>query len=187
MEEFERYRDLIDTMRKSPVVGPPEDFTVRIMARLPEPGRLGLGGLGALPMRRRAPATRAECSICFFLSGLFFFVMGVLVMGGLDNVVNPAGIEAWVTLQSLVLVVCALWFAVLGIGVMKGGATGLRAVRWGALLLIVSVPALGAVCYGASGVLVLKVVSLGFAGVGVAVGGLLALSVNEFLTRGSRV
>lgn len=143
-EKWDRFRDLTEIMRSAPRQAPPESFTARIMARLPE----GKPAVRHLSWRRlvhdpafttkltfdfRGPVTKAECAFYFLLTGFFYLVLGFILMVGMQRL---AGLlhPAWLTLQPLFGLLLAVGLAGLGFLLYTDGRGAIRIARIGTAL-----------------------------------------------------
>lgn len=143
-KEWERFRDFTGIMENTPPKQPPEGFTARIMARLPEeevPRRQlflkQLFGNSAFPTNLsigfRNPVTKTECSFYFFLTGFFYLVLGLILMLGL-YLSGGLHYSEWLTVQPFIGLLLAVELIALGIIVYTSGETAIRFTRFGVIL-----------------------------------------------------
>jgi hypothetical protein len=142
-EKWARYRDLTQIMENVPPKQPSEDFTARVMARLPE----GKVNVRQFSLRRffgnpdfatdvtidfQHSVTKKECAFYFFLTGFFYFVLGLILMLGLPR---PTGLfhQGWLAVQPLVGLLLAAELTALGVAVYTNGDSAIRFVRAGTL------------------------------------------------------
>ena len=149
-KKWESFRDLTGIMENIPPKQPPEGFTMKIMARLPEEKATfwqlllrQLFGNSAFATKLnigfRNPVTKTECSFYFLLTGFFYLVLGLILMLGL-----PGGLHhpEWLTIQPLIGLLLAAELITLGIAVYTNGESSVRFVRIGvvfyAILIILN-------------------------------------------------
>ncbi len=143
-KKWEHFRDLTGMMENVPPKKPPEGFTMKIMARLPEEKathrQLLLRQLFSnsafatnLNIGFRNAVTKTECSFYFLLTGFFYLVLGLIMMLGLPL---PGGFHhpEWLTIQPLIGLLLAAELIALGIAVYANGESAVRFVRVGVLL-----------------------------------------------------
>jgi len=144
---MDKHQDIIDRIKSTPVIQPPESFTDSVMQRLPDryPGILlaaasfihQLYKYAMTPDGDRASGlTRRECSFYFFVTGFFYLIIGIILMIGLQRI--SAGISAmeWIKLQPLLIIGAAIWLLVLGIVLMLDGRRGVKAAKYGTIVYI---------------------------------------------------
>jgi len=148
-KEWERFRDLTGIMENTSPMQPSEDFTAKVMARLPEekvPRRRlllkQLFGNSAFPTNLtlgfRNPVTKTECSFYFLLTGFFYLILGLILLSGL---LLSGGLRypEWLTIQPLIGLLLAAELIVLGIAVYTSGESAVRFARIGMILYAVLV------------------------------------------------
>jgi hypothetical protein len=143
-EKWTRHRDITQIMEKVPLKQLPEDFTARVMARLPE----GKVTARQFSLRRlfgnpdfatdmtidfQHSVTKKECAFYFFLTGFFYLVLGIILMLGLPR---PTGLlhPGWLAVQPLVGLLFAAELTALGVAVYTNGDSAVRFARAGTLL-----------------------------------------------------
>ncbi|GAB6267955.1 MAG: hypothetical protein STSR0002_06960 [Smithella sp.] len=189
-KKWEYFRDLTGIMENTSPRHPPEGFTARIMARLPEEKATSwqlllrqLFGNSAFPTNLnigfRNPVTKTECSFYFLLTGFFYLVLGLILMLGLPL---PEGFHhpEWLAIQPLIGLLLAAELIALGIAVYTNGESAVRFVRAGVLLYAILI-----ILNGLVGTLYIRIpVAIFFAaifsitGLGIAV--LLELAVDRY-------
>ncbi len=143
-KEWERFRDLTGIMENTSPKNPPEGFTEKIMARLPEQELAGphfflkrLFGNSAfstnLTLGFRNPVTKKECSFYFFLTGFFYLILGFILMIGL-YLSGGLHYTEWLTLQPLIGLLLAIELIALGVAVYTRGESAIRLARVGMIL-----------------------------------------------------
>lgn len=140
-EKWAHFRDLAEIMEKAPRQEPPEGFTERVMARLPE-GKATVVrrfsfrrpfGTPAfttdLTLGFRRPVTKTECAFYFFLTGFAHLILAfVLFLGMIDLYGNVAG-SSWIRVQPFIVFFLAVWFFIFGILLWRWRLAGLKAAR----------------------------------------------------------
>lgn len=143
-KKWEHFRDLTGIMGNVPPKQPPEGFTMKIMARLPEEKathrqllfrQLFSNSVFATNLNTgfRNAVTKTECSFYFLLTGFFYLILGLIMMLGLPL---PEGFyhPEWLTIQPLIGLLLAAELIALGIAVYANGESAVRFVRIGVLL-----------------------------------------------------
>jgi len=134
-------------MREEATPEPPADLGVRVMARIrsfrPSPWRV-LGealvrprAVSFDPIRAlRAPVSGQECSFYFFMVGIFYAVLGVILLTGLPGLGSFPAAPGWVRWQPPIALATAGCMAAIGLYLLKDGKLALRAARVGALVYL---------------------------------------------------
>ena len=134
-------------MREEATPEPPADLGVRVMARIrsfrPSPWRV-LGealvrprAVSFDPIRAlRAPVSGQECSFYFFMVGIFYAVLGVILLAGLHGLGSFPAAPGWVRWQPPIALATAGCMAAIGLYLLKDGKPALRAARVGALVYL---------------------------------------------------
>ena len=134
-------------MREEATPEPPADLGVRVMARIrsfrPSPWHV-LGealvrprAVSFDPIRAlRAPVSGQECSFYFFMVGIFYAVLGVILLTGLPGLGSFPAAPGWVRWQPPIALATAGCMAAIGLYLLKDGKLALRAARVGALVYL---------------------------------------------------
>lgn len=143
-KKWASFRDLTGIMENVPPKQPPEGFTAKVMANLPERKAnirqfsfLRPFGIPVFATNMnidfRSSVTKTECAFYFFLTGFFYLVLGLILMLGLPR---TAGLShpGWLAVQPLVGLLLAVELTALGIAVYTNGDSAVRFVRSGTLL-----------------------------------------------------
>ncbi len=143
-EKLARFRDLTEIMEKTPQQEAPEDFTARVMARLPEGKeavrRFSFRWLFRTPVFTtdmtlgfRRPVTKTECAFYFLLTGFFYLVLGLIMMFGLQRI---AGLlqPGWLSAQPFFGLLLAVGLTALGFVLYTNGRSAIRVARIGTAL-----------------------------------------------------
>jgi hypothetical protein len=139
-DKWERFRVQTDIMAKTPRRDAPEDFTARVMSRLPgtkESDRsfsslrsLWTRLLANYPARgRQLPATTAEYAFYVFLTGFFYLVLGFVLFLGMRGLESDVAGSSWLRLQPFVGFFFACWFFAISILLKSRRQLGLKAAR----------------------------------------------------------
>jgi hypothetical protein len=189
-EKWARFRDLTEIMEKASKQLPPENFTMKFMARLPEEKVTSwqillrqLLGNSAFPTNLnigfRNPVTKKECAFYFLLTGFFYLVLGSILMLGLPLSMGLHHPE-WLAIQPLVGLLLAAELIALGIALYMNGESAISFTRVGMVLYAILI-----ILNGLMGTLYIHVpVAIFFAaifsltGLGIAV--LLGLAVDSY-------
>lgn len=119
---------------------PPADLGERVMARIrscrPTPWRALREALlrpctvSFDPIRAlRAPVTGQECSFYFIMVGIFYAVLGTILLAGLHGLGAYPGAPDWVRWQPPIAIVTAGCMVAVGLYLLKDVKSALRAAR----------------------------------------------------------
>lgn len=134
-------------MSEETVPEPPADLGERVMARIrsfrPSPWRV-LGEALLKPRTvsfdplkaLRAPVSGQECSFYFIMVGIFYAVLGVVLLAGLHGFGVSPGAPGWVRWQPPIAIVTAACMVAIGLYLLKDGKLALRTARIGALVYL---------------------------------------------------
>ena len=138
-EDWQQFRDLTQIMENAEQKQPPEDFTAKVMARLSEeketvqPYSLGRLFPTNFNFGFRNSVTKTECAFYFFLTGFFYFILGLIMLIGIPLPVIILN-NGWFSFQPILGLLLAIELAALGIILYKKGDSAIRFVRMGTLL-----------------------------------------------------
>ncbi len=134
-------------MREEPASEPPVGLGKRIMSRvrahrpspwkvigeaLLRPREVSFHPLSAL----RSPVSGQECSFYFIMVGVFYAVLGVILMVGLHKLGASLVTPGWVRWQPQIALVTAGCMVAIGLYLLKDGKVALRMARVGALVYL---------------------------------------------------
>lgn len=134
-------------MREEPPPEPTEDLGDRVMSRvrtwrpspwravgeaLLRPHKVSFHPLEAL----RSPVSGQECSFYFILVGVFYAVLGGILMVGLHSLGALEAAPEWVRWQPPIALVTAGCMVAIGLYLLKDGKLALRMARVGALVYL---------------------------------------------------
>jgi hypothetical protein len=144
---MEKFADIIEIISEQKSIDPPYDFTDQVMRRLPDqyPGVLIAAASFVHYFYRRALVpdgdqtkgfTRRECSFYFFITGLFYLIIGIILMTGINEVAFSMAAMEWIKLQPHLTIGAAIWFLTLGVVLMMGGSIGMKIAKYGTMFFI---------------------------------------------------
>ena len=144
---MEKYTDIIEIIKKQEPIDPPASFTDGVMRRLPNkyPGILPAAGSFVYQLYNQALApdgdqerglTHREGSFYFFITGLFYLIIGIILTIGLQGISSGIVAAEWIKMQQQLNIGVALWLLALGVVLMMGGGAGIKAARYGSLVYI---------------------------------------------------
>ncbi|HLA05374.1 MAG TPA: hypothetical protein VJZ16_05275 [Syntrophales bacterium] len=138
------YREIIDIIKRDTAVSPPDDFTETVMARISraaskaghESGLFSflkdfLAGFEAVPA---GSITIRECSFYFSLIGVFYLVLGAVLLAGFTG--NTIMKTTWLRWQPELILILAIMFLFLGYNLRRKGEAALKAVKNGIIFYL---------------------------------------------------
>jgi hypothetical protein len=134
-------------MREEPASEPPAGLGERVMAhiRAHQPSLWKVVGEALLRPREvsfhplnalRFPVSGQECSFYFIMVGVFYAILGVILMVGLQRLGASLVAPGWVRWQPQIALVTAGCMAAIGLYLLKDGKLALRMARVGALVYL---------------------------------------------------
>ena len=147
-EDFSKYESLINLMKAVPKAPAPDRFTERVMGRLPEldqgawakvkrsllsPSWAGIQARWAQIM---SVSDKRECSFCFFITGYFYLILGIVLMAGFKAIGPSMSSMEWIKLQPHLTIGAAIWLLALGMVLTMDGSTALKIAKYGTLFYI---------------------------------------------------
>jgi hypothetical protein len=127
-ENMENFKQIIHLAQNTEAVSPPDDFTERVMQRLP-PGSYAnkpkFSKLFSRPFKRQVfqtwieVETEADCALCFLLAGFFYFILGLVLSYGLRVINSPNHISELVMFQPVIAFASSFGFSALGVIMLK--------------------------------------------------------------------
>jgi len=134
-------------MREEPAPEPPGSLGERVMEhiRACRPSIWTVAGEVLLrprtasvdPLRAlRSPVSGQECSFYFIMVGVFYAILGVVLMIGLNRLGSALAPADWVRWQPLIALVTASCMVAIGLHVLKDGKPALRIARIGAFVYL---------------------------------------------------
>jgi|GEM_PF-385580 len=143
-----RELDRIASMaRLSPQIDAPADLDAKVMARIDalKPTLwIRVREFLLQPVDTRIDFARAfsgtvsgsECSFYFIMAGLYFLIVGLILMFGIGRFGGEWLMVKWVRMQPHIVLVTAVWLVVLGIFILKDGEVAARVARIGTVAYI---------------------------------------------------
>jgi hypothetical protein len=149
-EPESRWRELdafARMMREEPALEPSAGLGERVMSRirahrpslwkvlgeaLLRPHEVSFHPLNAL----RSPVSGQECSFYFIMVGVFYAILGVILMIGLHKLGASLVTPGWVRWQPQIALVTAGCMVAIGLYLLKDGKLALRMARIGALVYL---------------------------------------------------
>jgi hypothetical protein len=188
--EMDEYKDIVNIMTQTPPVRPPEDFTSKVMTRIPDfrPGiclsirealfrpRTAhmLNGLGGAP-------TRSACSLYFVLAGFFYSIVGIVLVAGFEKIGGEIFLARWIKLQPQIAFVTAFVLILLGVFLLKRSTVVIKTAHLAILIYTGFVIINGIALQMALHIPAAMVVILWFMGGGVLMGVFLANVLQKYL------
>jgi len=144
---MDKNQDIIDRIKATPAMQPRASFTDGVMQRLPDryPGILLAAGSFIYQLYnsalepdgdRASGLTRRECSFYFFITGLFYLIMGIILTIGLQGISSGMAAMEWIKLQPQLTIGAAIWLVLLGVALMLDGSAGIKTAKYGTMVYI---------------------------------------------------
>jgi hypothetical protein len=188
---MDQHQDIINLIKSTPAVQPPDDFVPRVMARLPVLDHnfwaktkhllFNLSGAGVqsrwaqiLPV-----SNTRECSFCFFITGFFYLIMGIVLMAGFKAIGSSLAAMEWIILQPYITIGAAIWLFALGVVLMLDGDGGIKAARYGTMFYVFFTVFNGILMRPYLHVPYAGVFTIGFVATSALIGVMLALAVKK--------
>jgi len=147
-ESMSEYKDLINLMESTPKAPVPDHFTQSVMGRVAELDQGAWAKMkqalfnpsGAGVQFRWAPTLSVsnprECSFCFFITGFFYLIMGIVLIAGFKAIGSSMAATDWITLQPYLTIGAAMWLLALGALLIMDGRAAVKIAQYGTLLYI---------------------------------------------------
>ena len=192
---MDNHKDIIDIIKSTPSIQPPDDFTARVMARLPEQDA---GLLFKLKRALTAQAgdgfnfgwagkigavSKTECSFYFFITGFFYLIIGIVAMTGFKEISSGMAAIDWIRLQPHLALGTAIWLLALGMVLMMDGSAAIKIARYGTLFYIFFAVFNGILMRPYLHIPYAGVFVIGFVGTSALMGVMLALAVQKMELR----
>jgi hypothetical protein len=144
---MEKFTDIIEQIKKQKTIEPRQSLTDNVMGRLPDkyPG-IGFTAVfftHNLFTRAFAPdgdqcdgLTCRECSFYFFITGIFYLIIGIILMMALREAGSNTALTEWVKMQPYFTTGAAIWLLALGTVLMMDESIGSKIAKYGTLLYI---------------------------------------------------
>lgn len=141
-KDWKQFHDLTEIMENTAQKQVSDNFTSKLMERLPSeqetvqsfsfkrlfPSYLNFGFQNAL--------TKTDCAFYYFLTGFFYFIMGLIMMIGFPLPVIMQN-NSWLSFQPFFGILLAAELTIIGIFLYQKGESAIRIVRIGTLLYAV--------------------------------------------------
>jgi len=188
---MDHHQDIIDLIKSTPAIPSPDDFTPRVMGRLPELDQgvwakvkyalfnLSWAGIQSRWVQILPVSNTRECSFCFFITGFFYLIMGIVLMAGFEAIGSSMAAMDWIRLQPHLTIGAAIWLFALGVVLMLDGSAGIKAARYGTLFYVFFAVANGILMRPYLHVPYADVFIIGFVATSALMGVMLALAVKK--------
>ncbi|MBU1570191.1 MAG: hypothetical protein KKD92_15065 [Proteobacteria bacterium] len=129
------YKDLINLMEATPKAPVPDNFTQNVMGRIAlfNPSEAAVQSRWAQILSVSNPR---ECSFCFFITGFFYLIMGIVLMAGFKAIGSGIAVAEWIKLQPHLTIGAAMWLLALGMLLIVDGRIAIKIAQYGTLLYI---------------------------------------------------
>jgi hypothetical protein len=138
---MDNHQDLIDLIKSTPAIEPPDHLTPRVMATVMQEASEGRQARAwhFLSMSReftqnpisafRAGIDNMELVWHFFIAGFVYAIIGTLLLIGFSEFTQVTALSEWISLQPFLWLASALMFVFCGGVLYAGGNRGLQLVR----------------------------------------------------------
>lgn len=143
---MEKFTDITEQIKRQKTMEPPPSLTDHVMERIPRkyPGIFPAASfVHHLYAQAFAPEgsnpngpTKGECSFYFLITGIFYLIMGIVLITGFRGVDTGTAMMKWLKLQPYFTTGAAMWFLAIGAMLMIDGRIGLKIAKYGTLLYI---------------------------------------------------
>ncbi len=139
-DQHDEYEDLARLMLTAQRLKAPQDFTQNVMGRIAQEVSLVHRVVQCLFLHfLYAPIVSShtgyrQCSFCFLLAGSFYFLLGIVLLAGLNLSDTVQG--HWISLVPWFNIGAALWLLVLGMIVVSGGRWSWGGAKAGTILFV---------------------------------------------------
>ncbi|RPJ12801.1 MAG: hypothetical protein EHM30_12595, partial [Desulfobacteraceae bacterium] len=119
------YKDLINLMEATPKAPVPDNFTQNVMERITlfNPSEAVVQSRWAQILSVSNPR---DCSFCFFITGFFYLIMGIILMLGFKAIGSGISATDWISLQPSLTIGAAMWLLALGMLLIMDGRIGIK-------------------------------------------------------------
>jgi hypothetical protein len=187
---MDKHQDIINLIKSTPSIQPPDNLTPRVMARLAAEQSIWIRAKHALFTPSGAGvqsrwaqilpvSNKRECSFCFFITGFFYLIMGIVLMAGFKTIGSSMAAMEWITLQPHLTIGAAAWLLALGMVLMMDGSTAIKIARYGTLFYIFFAIVNGILMQPYLHVPYANVFVIGFVATSALMGIMLALAVKK--------
>jgi hypothetical protein len=187
---MEHQQDIIDLIKSTSAIRPPDDFTRRLMDRLTDlkPSVLFMIKQALIQPREfdfsltRVMAGSAvnstECAFSFFIIGFFYLTMGLVLFAGFKGFIYEATITQWIKMQPQLIIVTSVWLIIQSVALFFDGNIAVKVAKWGTLVFIGFAIINGFII--ASNTPLSIVFAFAFAGTGLMMGIFLGFTIEQY-------
>jgi len=147
LKKWEDLKSIVCLAAEAKAVEPPADLTARVLSRLSEAPRSRLAAVREFLFRPRTAnidlvkafsgnVSRPECSFYYLMGGLYYLVISLILMIGLNKLDPRWAAVTWIKLQPCISLITALWLGAMGVALLRNGQTAIRVAYSGSLALI---------------------------------------------------
>jgi hypothetical protein len=194
-ENMSEYKDLINLMEATPKAPVPDRFTQNVMGRVAErdqgawaklkqalfnPSGAGVQSRWAQTLSVSNPR---ECSFCFFITGFFYLIMGIVLIAGFKAIGYGMAAKDWITLQPYLTIGAAMWLLFLGALLIMDGRAAVKIAQYGTLLYIFFTVVNGILMRSYLHVPYTGILLIGFVATSALMGVMLAFAVHKMELR----
>lgn len=174
----DNYKDIINLISATPKAPVPDNFTQNVMERiaLVNPSEAGVQSRWAQML---SVSNIRECSFCFFITGFFYLIVGIVLMAGFKAIGSGIAVTDWIALQPRFTIGAAMWLLALGILLIMDGRIGIKIAQYGTLLYIFFTVVNGLLMRPYLRVPHSDIFVIGFVATGALMGVMLALAVKK--------
>lgn len=138
---IDEHKDLIQLIKAVPEVSAPESFTLKVMDRLQAKAKLSFFNTSWISIQSHwthllSVSDGRRCSLCFFITGYFYLIMGIILVVGFQSIGSSITSMEWLELQPYFVIGVAIWLLSLGMILMTGSNTAIRIAKYGTCLYV---------------------------------------------------
>jgi hypothetical protein len=176
------YSDIIRLMKASSQAPVPDGFTQKVMEwiAMVDPSEAGVQSRWTQILSASDPR---EYSFCFFITGFFYLIIGIILMVGFKAIGSGVLATEWIKLQPLLTIGAAMWLLALGMLLIIDGRIAIKIAQYGTLLYIFFTVFNGILMHPYLRVPHANFFIIGFVAMGVLMGVMLSLAVKKAETR----
>ncbi len=147
LQKWQDLKSIACLAAETKAVEPPADITARVLSRLAEAPQSRLDAVREFLFRPRTAnidltrafsgnVSRPECSFYYLMGGLYYLIISLILMIGLNKLDPRWAAVTWIKLQPFISLFTALWLGAMGVALLRNGQTAIRVAYTGSLLLI---------------------------------------------------
>jgi hypothetical protein len=147
LQKWQELKSIACMAAEAKAIEPPADLTARVLSRLSEAPGSRLIAVREYLFRPRTAnidlaraftgsVSRPECSFYYLMGGLYYLIISLILMIGLNRLDPRWAAVTWIKLQPYISLFTALWLGAMGVALLKNGQTAIRVAYTGSLLLI---------------------------------------------------